>query len=83
VEQNQTNGVNPGSYNRLRKSYRKGTSMNSKVTYMEEQNFLAQRNNGGTTLAEGLTAAGLRFSEKRGKVRLRATKSGFIYWASP
>jgi len=35
VEQNQTYGVNQDSYNRLRKGYKKGTSMNSKVTYME------------------------------------------------
>jgi len=35
VEQNQTNGVNQGCYGRLRKGYKKGTSLNSKVTYME------------------------------------------------
>jgi len=35
VEQNQKNEVNQGSYGRLRKGYKKGTSMNSKVTYME------------------------------------------------
>jgi len=35
VEQNHKNGVNQGSYCRLRKDYKKGTSMNSKVTYME------------------------------------------------
>jgi len=35
VEQNLTSGVNQDSYNRSQKGYKKGTSMNSKVTYME------------------------------------------------
>jgi len=42
--------------------------MNSKVTYIEQRNFLAQRNSGGRNPSRGVDGCSLRFSEKEWKL---------------